>query len=187
MEERHIVNLLLNGIRLKQMPRTGWLQRGVPQAENVAAHSYGVSLTALALIEAINQPFAVARVLAMAVLHDLPESLTSDIPAPVKRFMGDKDAKTNMERLALLEITDDVSFGGSWRALWEEYAAEESAESKLVHDADKIDMFLQALTYEQQTGNRLLDQFWQVPYTFFYPEAQSLYDYLRAAHENLKR
>ena len=142
-------------------------------------------LTALTLVEAISQPFAVARVMAMAVLHDLPESLTSDIPSPVKRFMGDKDAKTKMERAALLEMTDDVSFGGSWRALWEEYVAAESAEAKLVHDADKIDLFLQALTYEQQTGNRLLEQFWRVPHTFYYPEAQSIYDYLRAVRDSL--
>ena len=187
MEERHIVNLLLNGIRLKQIPRSGWLQRGVPHAENVAAHSYGVCLTALALVEAIDQPFAVARVMAMAVLHDLPESLTTDIPSPVKRFMRDPNAKTNMERAALAEITDDVPFGGSWRDLWEEYDAEESAEAKLVHDADKIDMFLQAITYEQQTGNRLLDQFWQVEHHFHYSDAQQIYDYLRAAHERMKR
>lgn len=183
--EHHIVNLLLNGIRLKQMPRTGWLQRGVPHAENVAAHSYGVCLTTLALIEAISQPFAVARVMAMATLHDLPESMTSDIPSPAKRFMGDPNIKVKMERAALLEMTDDVPFGGSWRALWEEYVAAESAEAKLVHDADKIDLFLQALTYQQQTGNRLLEQFWQTPPQFHYPEAQAIYDYLYTVRESL--
>ena len=43
-------------IQLKQMPRTGWVQQGVPGAENVAAHSYGVVLTALTLAELVDEP-----------------------------------------------------------------------------------------------------------------------------------
>lgn len=180
MTNEHIVSLLLNGIQLKQMPRTGWVQRGVPQPENVAAHSYGVALTAMVLIELVDEPMSVARVLSMAVLHDLPESLTSDIPSPVKRFFPDEmpNIKTWMERGAMQEMTSSVSFGGNWRDLWEEMSAKVSAESKLVNDADKLDMYLQAFTYEQQHGNRQLAQFWQKQHRFYYAEAQGIYDHL---------
>ena len=179
---QQLVQLLLNGIRLKQTPRTGWVQRGVPNAENVAAHSYGVTLAALALVEAIEQPFDVAKVLAMAVLHDLPEVITSDIPSPVKRLFptNSADLKTTIERSALREMTADLPFGEQWRALWEELMAEESAESRLVHDADKIDLYLQAYTYEQQLGNQQLDQFWQKQPTFHFSISQQIYDHLQS-------
>lgn len=86
MDVNAVIAFLSYGIQLKQMPRTGWVQRGVPGAENVAAHSYGVVLTALTLAELVDEPLDLARLLALATLHDLPEALTSDIPSPVKRF-----------------------------------------------------------------------------------------------------
>ncbi len=177
---QEIIDLLLNGIQLKQIPRTGWMQRGVPQPENVAAHTFGASMAAMVLVELIDEPFNMASVLAMTVLHDLPESMTTDIPSPVKRFFPDEmpNIKTWMERGAMQEMTANVPFGGAWRDLWEEMSAEVSAESMLVHDADKIDMYLQAYVYEQQTGNRQLDQYWQKRHIFNYPEAQAIYDYL---------
>ena len=174
------VSLLLAGIRLKQTPRTGWVQHGVIGAENVAAHTFGVAFTAMLLLELVEQPFNVARVLAMAVLHDLPESLTSDIPSPIKRFFPAElpDLKAKIERAALQELTGDVSFGGDWRELWDEMSAAITPEAKLVHDADKVDMFLQAFAYEQQQGNRQLAAFWRKPHGFYFSEAQAIYDYL---------
>jgi 5'-deoxynucleotidase YfbR-like HD superfamily hydrolase len=54
-----------------------------------------------------------------------------------------------------------------------------TVEARLVHDADKIDLYLQALVYEQQSGNRRLEEFWQKPAAFHFPQAQALYEALR--------
>ncbi len=178
METSAVVNLLLHGIRLKQMPRTGWLQRGVPAAENVAAHSYGVTLAALALIDLIDKPIKLGQVLAMATLHDLAEAVVSDIPSPVKLFI-EGTTKAAIERKAFAEMTANVPFGGSWRELWDEMEAEESAESKLVHDADKIDLYLQALTYQLHTGNSLLATFWKSEPVFHFAESAEIYQFLK--------
>lgn len=181
MEPAAIVNLLRHGTRLKQMPRTGWYQRGVPNPENVAAHSYGVALAALALSELIDQPFKLGQVLAMATLHDLAEAFTSDIPATVKQLFDDAGAKKqSIERKAFAQMTANVPFGGNWRELWEEMTAEESAEAKLVHDADKIDLYVQALTYQRQTGNTLLAQFWQSEPNFHFAESAEIYRFLKS-------
>ena len=37
-----MLELLLHGNQLKRTARTGWVQRGVPLPENVAAHTFGV-------------------------------------------------------------------------------------------------------------------------------------------------
>lgn len=178
MSDSAVLDLLLNGLRLKQTPRTGWLQRGVPNAEDVAAHSYGVVLATLALAALLDEPIDLGRALALAALHDLPEALVTDIPLTAKRYLPDPALKTAMERSALVDMTVATPFAADWRQLWEAYVAADTPEARLVKDADTLDLLLQAHTYEQQTGNRQLAQFWSRPYTFYFAAAQALYEAL---------
>ena len=207
MDTTAVINILLHGNQLKRTPRTGWVQRGIVNAEDVAAHSFGVVFATLVLAPLVKANINLERALAMATLHDLPEGLTTDIPTPAWRFLP-PGVKTDVERGAMQEMlgtstgsvtststgsvtsTSTGSVGAStgsvqavsaqFMAWWEELHAKETAEALLVHDADKIDMFLQALIYEQQTGNQHLAEFWKKPFTFHYPESQAIYDELRA-------
>jgi 5'-deoxynucleotidase YfbR-like HD superfamily hydrolase len=61
---------------------------------------------------------------------------------------------------------------------WEELNRKGTEEALLVHDADKLDMYLQAMVYEQQTRNRQLAEFWEAPYKFHFAEAQQVFDEL---------
>jgi putative hydrolase of HD superfamily len=187
MDTQQVIELLRHGNQLKRTVRTGWVQRGVVNAESVAAHSYGVVFTALILAQFIEEPLDLAGVLAMAAIHDLPEALTSDIPAPAWRFLP-PGVKIGSERRAMEaivgEVGDDSEVGNTTLAdtvmrLWEQLQAADSAEARLVKDADRLEQFLQALTYELQTGNRQLEEFWAVPHQFYFPQAQALCDELR--------
>jgi len=173
-----VINLLLHGNQLKRTARSGWVQRGIPNAENVAAHSYGVIFAVLSLAPLLDEPIDLGHALAMAALHDLPEGLTTDIPTLAWRYLP-ADIKTAVERGAMGEILQEVSFAGELLAIWEELHAAETAVARLVHDADKLDMFLQALVYQQQTGNQHLAEFWRNPRTFHFPQSQAIYDELR--------
>lgn len=179
MDATAVLDLLLHGNQLKRTARTGWGQRGVPNPENVAAHSYGVVFAALTLVELVEEPVDVAKVLALATLHDLPEGLTTDIPTPAWRYLP-PGIKTDVERGAMQEILEGTAFGPRWLELWEELNAAETAASRLVHDADKLDMFVQAAVYEQQSGNAHLAEFWEPPHTFHFAAAQAIYDELRS-------
>jgi putative hydrolases of HD superfamily len=179
MDITAVFNLLLHGNQLKRTARTGWVQRGVAAAENVAAHSYGVAFTTLILGNLLQQPLDLNKALVMAILHDLPEGLTTDIPTPAWRFLP-TGTKLPMERAALATMLADMPFAGSLTAVWEELHLRESTEARLVHDADRIDLFLQALVYEEQTGNRQLAEFWRVPHEFHFPEAQAVYEVVAA-------
>ena len=178
MDVTAVLPLLLHGNQLKRTPRTGWLQRGVPDAENVAAHSFGVVFVTLVLAQVVDEQIDLARALAMAALHDLPESQTTDIPTPAWRHLP-PGIKTQVERGALQIILADAPFAAPLREWWEALHAKDSPEARLVDDADKLDLFLQALIYEEQTGNRQLAEFWHLPHTFYFPEAQALYAALR--------
>ena len=183
------LTILMHGNQLKQTARTGWLQRGVPNAENVAAHSFGVAYAALLLLQQINESLDSSKVLTMALLHDLPEGLTTDIPTPAWRYLP-PGIKSDVERRAMQEILgEDSSEAHSptadLMAAWEELHANETAEARLVHDADKIDMFLQALVYEEQTANRHLHEFWATPFHFNFSQSQAIYDRLRQNWEKM--
>jgi putative hydrolase of HD superfamily len=178
MEVGQLLEMLLHGNQLKRTIRTGWAQRGVPSPENVAAHSYGVIYTALLLSQLVEAPLDFTSVLAMAALHDLPEGLTSDIPPSVWRLLP-PGAKATAERQAMEQIIGDAPFGPRLMDLWEELRRNETDEARLVHDADKLDQYIQAAVYERQTGNRQLEEFWATAHQFHYPLAQAVYDELR--------
>ncbi|MCZ7670256.1 MAG: HD domain-containing protein [Chloroflexi bacterium] len=108
---------------------------------------YAVLTMAPLLDEAID----LTKALAMAALHDLPEGLTTDIPVPAWRYLP-SGIKIEVERGVMQEMLGETAVASQWMAWWEELYAAESAEARLVHDADKIDMFIQAWVYARQMG-----------------------------------
>lgn len=179
MNGPELVKLLLHGNQLKRTARTGWAQRGVPGGENVAAHTFGVAFATLVLAQLIDEEVELGRALALALLHDLPEGLTTDIPSPVLRFLS-RELKTEMEAAAMEEIVGGTPLQEPFDSWWRELNENESVEARLVHDADRIDLFLQATIYEEQTGNRQLAQFWGRPVQFHFEAARTVYESLSA-------
>ena len=157
--------VLLELQRLKRLDRTGWVLRGLPPgAESVAAHSYGVALTAMLLADecaARGVRVDVGRVLRIALLHDLQETRTGDMPRTVADYYG-KEARRAAERAAF----DDIMRGAGaaraaeYAALHEDYEERASLEARLVKAADIVDLLAQALMFER-AGARGLDEFWE--------------------------
>ncbi len=176
-KERILIQIFEQGNQLKNTIRTGWVQRGVPEAESVAAHSYGVTFITLMLAHNLDEPVDLERALTMAILHDLPEALTSDIPSPAWRFLP-PESKYAAEKSAITRILGNMNTGMMER--WEELQRAESIEAKLVHDADMLDRYLQAVRYEEQTGNLRLQEFWQNIPILHFPLTQRLYEGIRA-------
>jgi 5'-deoxynucleotidase YfbR-like HD superfamily hydrolase len=86
-------------------------------------------------------------------------------------------------------ILGDLPFKQDFFTYWEELQKNETAESRLVHDCDKLDMYLQALIYEQQTGNLRLNEFWQREQRFEFDETQAVFNEianLRQEHISLR-
>jgi putative hydrolase of HD superfamily len=143
---------------LKLLPRTGWLQRGVPNPESVAEHTFGVATLAL-LIGGTIDGLDRGKLLAIAMLHDLAEALLSDLPASAKRFIGAAH-KHAAERSALEEMLARLPNRDEYLALWDEYAHGCSREARLVKGIDRVEMLAQALSYER-AGSRALGEFWE--------------------------
>jgi putative hydrolase of HD superfamily len=146
-------------MRLKLVPRTGWVMRGVVDPESVSDHSFGVAFICLILAQIVKQPVNEAKLLTIALLHDLPEAVLSDIPSPAFHYLS-PDAKRTAESDVLSVLLDDLPQHQLWQAWWREFEEQASIEGRLVRDADRLDMLLQAYVYEQTTGNRWLEEFW---------------------------
>jgi putative hydrolase of HD superfamily len=188
MDPDGMVALFLEAATLKRLPRSGWLTRGIPDAESVAEHSFGVVLVALALADALvaeterashGPTIDLERVLAMAVLHDLAEVRLTDLPDSAQRLIPG-EVKRRAETAAVEDLLRSLPRSAVWQKLWQEFENEASPEAQLVHDADKLEMMVQCLSYEQ-AGQRGLEEFWatQDRRSWHYPLSAELYGCLR--------
>ena len=151
--------------RLKRLDRTGWTLRGLANGtESVAAHSFGVGVTAMLLadeIQARGTAVDLEKILRMALLHDWSETRVGDMPKTAVTYFG-SDARKKAEIAAFADIVEEAGAGNEhYRALYEEYEARESLEAQIVKAADVIDLLVQALALERG-GARGLDEFWEV-------------------------
>lgn len=160
MDAEAILALILHANRLKRMPRMGWVIRGITGAESVADHVFGTAFIALVLAELVAEPVDRGKLLAMILLHDLPESLTTDLPQPVARLFP-PGAKRQAELNALMELLQGVEFGERFRAWWQATKDEESIEARILHDADRLELLVQAHVYSQMMSGTVLDEFWE--------------------------
>ena len=135
-------------LKLKNIPRRGWKEKlKINNPESVADHSY--STTVMSMIFSDLEGLNTKKIIRMALLHDLAESITGDI---IPDYIT-KDEKINKESLAMKQILKNLpdKIAEPYFAIWNEYQKNSSKEAKLLHDIDKLEMAFQAKFY-QETG-----------------------------------
>ncbi len=197
-----LVQFLYQIGRLKSLPRTGWLDRGVPaaEAESVADHSFRVALLAWLAALLPGATLSPDRVLKLAVIHDLAESLTGDTPPydpaaipPADetdvwhRFLQQRHirdpartaAKRAAEDAAMATLLADLPspLATEIGSLWTEYQAQTTPEARFVKQADRLETFLQAREYLAADPGRPMASFAaEVAETITDPNLRSLRD-----------
>lgn len=160
--EDRIIETVLALDTLADLPRTGWLLRGVRPCESIADHTFGVALVSMLMVDALRAEGASIdgeRVLRMALVHDAPEARTGDVPMPAKTAEAERALDELEERLAR-EILP-AALAENWR----EAESGESLEARIVKAADKLQMMMKVLSYER-SGRGQLEEFWQNPKNF---------------------
>ncbi len=161
---------------LEGVPRQGWVMSGVAGPEDVAAHTAGVAVAALLVADRLVAPVDRARLLTMALVHDIGEARTGDVPLVVKT-----EADEAAERAAADAIL--AGLPPRWREAMQEYRAQETLEARVVKAADKLQMMAKVLEYEA-SGRGDLSRFWENARNFAdagVPEAKALFDAIRSA------
>ena len=160
-----MLSTLIELQRLKRLDRTGWTLRGLPNGtESVAAHSFGVGVTAMLLADKfISHGISVnvEKVLRIALLHDWAEVRVGDMPRTATFYFG-SDARKQAETAAFSDVVRDVDGAqGLYGSLYFDYEQRSSLEARLVKAADVLDLLVQVLALER-AGARGLDEFWEV-------------------------
>ncbi|XP_058455721.1 5'-deoxynucleotidase HDDC2 isoform X1 [Malaya genurostris] len=131
---------------LKHTKRTGWVLRNVKDCESISGHMYRMGLMSFLLDG--SQGLDRIRVMELALIHDLAESIVGDITP----YCGiSREEKLLREFSAMSEI---AALLGPCKDrlldLFNEYEAGKTAEAKFVKDLDRLDMVLQAFEYEKR-------------------------------------
>ena len=147
-----MTDALVEVLALKALARSGWVRRGIPSPESVAAHSWGVAWLVLVLLP---DGLDLQRALSYAVLHDLAEVRTGDLTPHDGVGPEEKAAR---EHRAMASLVGSLPRGASLLATWEAYEAQTDPESRFVRQLDRLDMALQAAAYARQ-GHRGLGEF----------------------------
>ncbi len=160
-----MLSILIELQRLKNLDRTGWSLRGLaPRTESVAAHSFGVAVTAMMLSELVRVRgvrIDLARLLQMALLHDWAEARIGDLPRTASQYF-ESEARKQAEFAAFNDVIATAEGAQDlYRGLYEDYEKRASLEARLVKAADVIDLLVQVLALER-TGTKGLDEFWDV-------------------------
>ena len=166
------IKFLDDVMALKRVPRSGWITYRISKydVEPVSSHTYSVAVIALVMSETVrltNRELDMEKVLKMALLHDLSESMTFDISKAYLRYLGRRGEKVkrHLERKAISRILDDLNNGrlaNTLRTTVEEYDSARSLEAKIVHCADAIDLLLQVIEYEKMGYPKTtLDPIWK--------------------------
>jgi 5'-deoxynucleotidase YfbR-like HD superfamily hydrolase/biotin operon repressor len=148
-EEDHplagVVPFLFEMGHLKRLTRAGWLLLGIPQPETVAEHSFRVGVVGVTL--ATLEGADVGRTAALCLLHDAHETRIGDVPSVGRAYVTTAvpEAVSAHQTSAMPDAVAKV-----FQDLVAEYEAEQTLESRVAHDADKIETLLQAVEYQAQ-------------------------------------
>ena len=152
---RNIIKFLEIAGILKRTPRTGWVDVGVYQPESVADHTFRTAF--LCMIYADIKDLDPLKLLRMALIHDLPETIMGDLmPSQKTAETKEKEETVIHQILSLLPETQRENY----LAVWNEYQEGKTKEAKAVRQLDKIEMALQAKEYEKMgSSSKYLKQF----------------------------
>ncbi len=139
---RYSLGSALRGVY--NLARTGWMLRGVPpsQAETVASHSYASAVIAFELaVEASRRGLRVDpyRAAAIALLHDLAESIIGDISR--RAGLGEAKRRAEEEAYEALDVSEEA------KSLYREFEDFSTPEARVARIAELLATHWMAVEY----------------------------------------
>jgi putative hydrolase of HD superfamily len=142
-----ILDFFKTSINLKKIYRQGWVDKlSIIKPESVADHTYSMAIMGMIISDLEN--YNSEKIIKMILLHDLAESKIGDYtPGQI-----DLEKKNEIENIAFLKILEDLpnSIKTQYQNIWKEYQESNSPESQIVHQLDRLEMVLQAKTYQNE-------------------------------------
>lgn len=128
---------------VKSLKRSGWIKREVDKPESDGDHQWGVSFLVL-LYASENKNLDLFKCLKLAIVHDIQEIISGDYTPLDDITPEDKYLR---EYAAVVKIAGRLNYP-ELVVLFEEFEAQETAESRFVKDLDKLETVCQAKFYD---------------------------------------
>ncbi len=142
---RSLLELLCELQALDRVPRSGYALRGIAEPESVSEHSFHTAFLAWAL--AAEEPaLDRLRVMELALVHDLAEVRTGDLPRTAAAYLP-PGAKAQAEMAAARDLL--APLGDRASDLFAEYQAGETPEARFVATCDKLQLLIKASVYKR--------------------------------------
>ena len=138
---RQQVRFLIEADKLKKVMRQTYLT-DTSRRENSAEHSWHIALSAMIFAEyARDRGLDLGRVIRMLLVHDLIEIDAGDTYCydPAAKEDKSQRERTAADRIFNLLPADQAA---EWRALWEEFEARRTPESRFANALDRFQPFL---------------------------------------------
>jgi len=184
-ENKGLVEFFLQAGRLKEIKRSGWVNRGVKNPESIADHTFRMAL--MAWVMGRGKGLDMLRLLKMALVHDLCEVYAGDATPhdkqiergehlkdetifdrwPLRMPQEEKEELANSKRSregkALEQISQQLpeDLAQEMRGLWYEYENGLSLEGVFLRQVDRVENVLQACEYGQADPNLHMGSFWE--------------------------
>ena len=133
---------------LENLPRIGWLQRGVNrnEAESVAQHTLLTTYLCLFVgFELVRRGVKIdlAKLLTQALIHDLHEALIGNTGHIVRKTFSESWVDFEIKVFNSLELPEEM------KNLFKDYRRQESFEGFIVNLMDKLATLLRAYMYKK--------------------------------------
>jgi len=168
---KNLLDFFLEVEKLKEMPRTGWVLRGVRNPETIAEHTFRLAVVCWLLTEKRN--FNVKRAILIALFHDLCEVFAGDITPFLyyphlprnkeerkkmlmkwtRLYQKEKQKigriKFEKEKEGCLKLIKFLKpgLGKKILSLWSDYEKGTPKEGKFVNQLNRIETLIQSIEY----------------------------------------
>ena len=138
--------------KAKCVPRTGWVNKNIPNAENIVEHMYNCWLMGLLYLpnENEDQNYDKDTVLRMLLMHDLAETKTGDIVRPEKEKNLDyyESEENNVMNSVFMNATyPSFECIMNYQKYWKDWYEHKNINYKVARDIDNIQAIFTFLEY----------------------------------------
>jgi putative hydrolase of HD superfamily len=169
--------------KLKFTKRRGWLEREL-DADSIAAHVYGSAV--LGWIIADEEKVDKNRVVEMLLIHDFVMAKMEDVTPKSGKYGGKGELEEEAKNLVVKSLPAEKR--DEYLSLFNEFQAQETKESQVAREADKLETLLQGEVYEENTKkNDILDEFIETYSGVFKTRTgKKLFDEIVSRHDKRK-
>ena len=184
---KNALSFLLTTIQSKQIIRTGWKMMHIPNPESVAAHSF--QLCVMAMVFADQLGVDREKLIKMTIIHDLGEIFTGDLVWSRGNIIDiqKRQKKELIEAQGIETIFTKLGDSKEYQKIFKEMTERKSVESDIFWQLDKLEMAIQALKYELETGKQLEEFFVNTDLQLTFPFLREIFSHVLAQRPKGKK